>query len=353
MGNKRKPLIAVVDSWGGIDQAIEVQGAVTVDISPYSIKAQDAAEVMELVDGVVFTGGGDVDPWRYGADGRPETTGVSSVRDSGEFMLAEAAKQRRVPMLGICRGNQLLNVAFGGTLHQHIPHLGEKVEHGRGKEHPVRFTQKSELGRKLRRERVQATSIHHQAVARLGDGLVAVAWAKDGLIEAIESVRPKPYVLGVQFHPEMDWRDKNGRYARILFRHFVDMVVRYRRQDSRTTAERKSLVPFGVVEYTRSRDWVTTTTPATTHTQAGGCQFETEEEMLEDSWIHWPGSSSGERESGYPSERYYTDRLKELDSRCDYPPCSHPEFCRPEDGDCFNGWWALQNDGGERGCWDG
>jgi gamma-glutamyl-gamma-aminobutyrate hydrolase PuuD len=183
------------------------------------------------LDGLVLTGGGDIDPAAYGADPHPRTGRVSKQRDRAELELLAACLAGGLPVLGICRGLQLLNVARGGTLHQHLADVPLDAARGGGGprppgrsahspppgtfgSHPVWIAPGSRLAEILgpagpspagELSRTVPTA-HHQAIDRLGDGLTAAAWAADGLIEAAELgiVGPgqHPFVLAVQWHPE-------------------------------------------------------------------------------------------------------------------------------------------------------
>ncbi|HEY3501352.1 MAG TPA: gamma-glutamyl-gamma-aminobutyrate hydrolase family protein [Actinocatenispora sp.] len=170
------------------------------------------ADYLDLVDGLVLSGGADIDPERYGETAHPLAR-VEKHRDAFEFGLVRAALERGVPILGICRGLQVLNVALGGTMHQHLPERSGEIVHSSefrdGRRHPddmwlpayheVTVTD-PEL-RDLSGETLTTNSYHHQGVARLGAGLRVAARAGDGLVEAVVGVdRP---VLGVQWHPEM------------------------------------------------------------------------------------------------------------------------------------------------------
>lgn len=166
------------------------------------------AAVVGRLDGLVLSGGGDVDPAVYGAQRHPETTSVRPHRDAAEAALLSAALRRGLPVLGICRGMQVINVAMGGSLHQHLPevvgHHGHAPVPGSYGAHPVQIAAGSELARILGRTEVdEVPTHHHQAVQRLGDGLTAVAWSEDGLIEAMELDAPGcPFTIAVQWHPE-------------------------------------------------------------------------------------------------------------------------------------------------------
>jgi putative glutamine amidotransferase len=164
-----------------------------------------AATVAACLDGLVLSGGGDIDPALYGGDPVPELRGVNSRRDAYEMALVRQALDLGLPVLGTCRGCQLLNVAMGGTL---VPDLhdtdGRHCARDRWGEtvHTVSVLKGSTLHGVLGCEVVGVNSLHHQAVARVGTGLCAVAWADDGVTEAVEASDGSP-VLGVQWHPEL------------------------------------------------------------------------------------------------------------------------------------------------------
>lgn len=165
----------------------------------------DAALVMDRMDGLLIAGGEDVDPRRYGQSPGPWTTVVDPLRDQYEIDLIAAAIARDVPVLGICRGQQILNVARGGTLVQHLE-FGEGESHGSyaypraHRVHDVEFTPDSTLAR-VYGSTVRVNSFHHQAVDRPGEGVVVAGRASDGVIEAIEVEGAR--ALGVQWHPEV------------------------------------------------------------------------------------------------------------------------------------------------------
>jgi putative glutamine amidotransferase len=167
----------------------------------------EAAATMADLDGLIVSGGGDVDPARYGAAADPETGAPNPERDGWELALIEAALAQAVPLLAICRGMQLLNVVRGGTLLQHLPPVVGNDEHsgttcGFGR-HQVRVGAAGRIAPILGGEAwLDGPTHHHQAVDRLGDGLVATAWAADGTVEAVELPGAAGFVLGVQWHPE-------------------------------------------------------------------------------------------------------------------------------------------------------
>ena len=174
--------------------------------------------VLDVLDGLVLSGGGDVDPARYGAEPHPRTGGTSAVRDTSEETLLRAAIDADVPVLGVCRGLQVLNVALGGTLVQHLPevvgHEGHRPAPATFGRTCVRIQPGSLLGRVLGEE-TEVECYHHQAIGTLAPDLVAVGSADDGTIEAVELRGPR-FALGVQWHPEQTGDDLR------LFRSLVD-----------------------------------------------------------------------------------------------------------------------------------
>jgi putative glutamine amidotransferase len=165
---------------------------------------QGVEETLSALDGIVFSGGGDVDPRAYGADAHPETDSPHEGRDRAELALLRAALEHDLPVLAVCRGSQLLNVVRGGDLVQHLPdEVGSDVHKevpGTFSEHGVRVAPSSRLG-EIVGKRGDVMSHHHQGFGRVGDGLVEVAWADDGTLEAIEDP-DHSFALGVLWHPE-------------------------------------------------------------------------------------------------------------------------------------------------------
>ncbi|MEV5954242.1 gamma-glutamyl-gamma-aminobutyrate hydrolase family protein [Streptomyces sp. NPDC051987] len=161
---------------------------------------EHAAATVARLDGLVIAGGPDVEPVRYGAERDPRTGPPARARDAWELALVDAALAAGLPLLGICRGMQLLNVALGGTLVQHIDgHAQVPGVFGRHEVKPVPGTRYAETVP----EETSVPTFHHQAVDRLGAGLLASAHASDGTIEAVELPAERGWVLGVQWHPEM------------------------------------------------------------------------------------------------------------------------------------------------------
>lgn len=176
---------------------------------PFVLPVLDPAEattVVACLDGILFTGGGDVDPSRYADTASPSVKGLDPERDAFEMALARAALGIGLPVLGICRGCQVLNVALGGTLVQHLPDVTDQQhcakEQWAEKVHTIRVLGGSRLRSVVGLDVVGVNSLHHQAVDTVGGGLRAVAWAEDETVEAIEGVGSSR-VLGVQWHPEL------------------------------------------------------------------------------------------------------------------------------------------------------
>ena len=176
-----------------------------------------------MLDGLILSGGGDLDPALYGADAHPETDAPRPHRDEAELRLLQAALKRDMPVLAVCRGSQLLNVARGGDLVQHLPdelgHEQHKHEPGQFSDHGVRLDPTSRVGALLG-EHAPVKSHHHQGYGRLGEGLREAAWAEDGTVEAVEDPGRR-FAIGVLWHPE-----EGEDFA--LFRALVDEARAFR-----------------------------------------------------------------------------------------------------------------------------
>jgi putative glutamine amidotransferase len=224
--NDRRPAIGICTAisqaqWGVWDApaallavtyitAIQRADGLALMIPPDPQLIDDPDEVLDRVDGLVLAGGSDIDPTFYGADRHPKTTSTVPQRDRVELAIGRRAVERDIPVLGICRGMQLLNVAFGGTLLQHIP---DDVGHGDHRRHPGSFDdadhdvrlKPGSLAAAAAGEEVHGTkSHHHQGVDEIGSGFEVTGWSVlDELPEAIEAPANR-FVLGVQWHPEAD-----------------------------------------------------------------------------------------------------------------------------------------------------
>ncbi len=204
-------------------------GAIPI-ILPPAIGAAQATGALEGIDALLLTGGEDVDPSWYGASPSPALGDVDGERDLFELALFATARQRGLPILGICRGIQLINVALGGTLWQDLP--GErpsKVEHDRrdarsARTHDVSLEAGSRAATVLGRTALSVNSFHHQGIRDLAAPLRATGWAGDGLIEAVEGAAGEPWLLAVQWHPEEMFEDVAAP-ERGLFRALADAAV--------------------------------------------------------------------------------------------------------------------------------
>ena len=210
----KKPLIGITTyvepaSWGAWTsesalvpydyvRAVERAGGRAVLVPP---SEDGVEEILDALDGLIFSGGNDMEPDHYGAETHPTTLGTNPARDRGELALLTAALERDLPVLAVCRGFEVLNVARGGDLVQHLPDVVGHEEHraivGQFSEHAVRVDPSSRIGE------VDGVvkSHHHQGVGRIGEGLREVAWAEDGTVEGLEDP-DKRFLVGVLWHPE-------------------------------------------------------------------------------------------------------------------------------------------------------
>jgi putative glutamine amidotransferase len=193
-------------------RAIHGAGGMMAMLPPDRRATEDPGEILDRIDALVLGGGADIDPDSQGVEAHAETIGTNPDRDRFEIALAQAALERGTPLLGVCRGMQILNVACGGTLDQHIPdrlgHDGHRPVPGAWAEHDVRIDPDSLAARVTGTDRLTVKSHHHQGVDAVPDPLVPSAWATDDeSVEAIESTDGE-FVLGVLWHPEEDLEDR-------------------------------------------------------------------------------------------------------------------------------------------------
>ncbi len=179
--------------------------AVPVPLVPLEPDGQLTA-LLDIVDGVIFTGGYDLDSSLWDEPLHEKAVLVHPRRQKFEFRLYQAVRKRRLPVLGICLGLQLINVAHGGSLYQHLPETPGQLDHGcdgRLTEHQIRLHEAGRLRQLAAETATTVPSCHHQGIHRVGDGLLASAWTQDGVTEAVEDP-DYPYLLAVQWHPERD-----------------------------------------------------------------------------------------------------------------------------------------------------
>jgi putative glutamine amidotransferase len=204
-------------------EGVIAAGGIAVLLPPQPVDPEIAGSVLDSLDGLVLTGGYDLDPATYGQEPHPRTDQPRTVRDAFEFALLRGALDRGLPVLGICRGIQVLNVAFGGTLHQHLPdvlgHKGHRAGYGNFTRLAVRTVPDTRLSALLG-EFAEGPCYHHQAVDKVGDGLMVSAWDPEGMVEGLE-VPGDNFVVAVQWHPEQSLDDLR------LFRAIVDAARTY------------------------------------------------------------------------------------------------------------------------------
>jgi putative glutamine amidotransferase len=204
--------------------AVQQAGGVPVALPP-QLSAASLARLARGLDGLLLTGGGDVDPALFGEGPHPTVDEVAPARDALEAAAVRIALERGLPILAVCRGVQLLNVALGGSLHQDVgTDPGTAIRHRQTEPrdcatHAVTLKSGSRLAETLGADELDVNSMHHQAVKALGEGLVPVAWAPDQIIEGVEMTDSSRFVLGVQWHPEELCRHSES--ARRLFAALV------------------------------------------------------------------------------------------------------------------------------------
>jgi len=216
MSSPRIAVAGVTRQWDGAPRvgvnaayvrAVLAAGGLPVIFVP-DFTPEQTIELFGDCDGLLLTGGEDVDPSHYGAAPHPRLGTVDPRRDADELALVAEARARELPILAICRGIQLLDVAMGGTLYQDLPSQRPgNIEHDSPsprdvRSHPVNIVEHSRLAQILDATHLDVNSLHHQAVDRVGEGLVVTATAPDGVIEGIESSDPHEWIVAVQWHPE-------------------------------------------------------------------------------------------------------------------------------------------------------
>jgi putative glutamine amidotransferase len=193
-------------------RAIQGAGGIAVLLPPDPGVTESPGALLDRIDALVLGGGADLDAASHHSDPHPETGGTNPVRDRFELALAREALEREMPVLGVCRGMQVMNVAAGGTLEQHLP---ERVGHARHRptpgewaEHDVRLASGSLAAKATGAESLRIKSHHHQGIGEVGEGFEATGWATDDdTVEAIEA-RDRGFTLGVLWHPEEDPGDR-------------------------------------------------------------------------------------------------------------------------------------------------
>jgi len=228
-------------------RAIERAGGLPVALPP--LKNENVEPLLDQLSGLLLTGGPDLDPACYGAEPHPELGPIDHDVDVFEIALCRRAGRREIPILGICRGMQVLNVARQGSLIQHLPDTGGPIEHrqsepGDRTTHEVRVAPDSGLAQTTGGGPVDVNSFHHQAIDRLGLGLRAVAWAQDGVIEAIEADEGQDghFVLGVQWHAEtlIEEAEQLALFERLVTAAELTAQRNFGAQDAELTAQSSS-----------------------------------------------------------------------------------------------------------------
>jgi putative glutamine amidotransferase len=217
-------------------EAVEQAGGLPVVLPP--LRSSAIGSLLPRLCGLLLSGGPDLDPSAYGARGHALLGPTEPALDAFEVALARRADREGIPILGICRGAQTINIARGGTLHQHLPDVTNGTIHhrqsisGEHTSHDVKIDPTSLLASVVGPARLAVNSFHHQAIDRLGRGLRAVAWAADGTIEAIEAPS-RPFLLGVQWHAETLVAQRRARH---LFKRLVLAADDYARAPTASSA---------------------------------------------------------------------------------------------------------------------
>jgi putative glutamine amidotransferase len=225
-------------------EAVEAAGGAPVHIS--LIPSRDyISTIMDGLDGVLLPGSdSDVDPLRYGAEPHPQLGSVVTIKDETDLLVLEEVDKRVMPLFAICFGMQVLNVFRGGTLIQDIAsQVPEAIKHEQGAprdrpSHSIRVAKSGLLSSLVQDQRAVVNSHHHQAIDKVGRDLAATAWASDGLIEALEDPRAENFVLGVQWHPELGW--KEDRLSQALFDRFIAATKDYASRTINTAVDART-----------------------------------------------------------------------------------------------------------------
>ena len=212
-------------------EAVEAAGGIPVHIS--LIPQMDyVSAVMDSLDGVLLPGSdSDVDPQRYGKEPHAKLGSVQPLKDETDALVLDQIAARGTPLLAICFGMQVFNVIRGGTLIQDIEtQIPDAIRHQQGKPrdhrtHRVRLLEGSILSNLAEAESLMVNSHHHQAIEKVGKGLIATAWTSDGLIEALEAPQDEQFMLAVQWHPEIGWQQ--DKFSKAIFVRFVEAARRF------------------------------------------------------------------------------------------------------------------------------
>ena len=222
-------------------EAVEAAGGAPVHIGLLPRRDYISA-VMNGLDGVLLPGSdSDVDPLRYGAEPHPQLGTVVPIKDETDLLVLEEVEKRRMPLFAICFGMQVLNVSRGGTLVQDIAsEIANPLKHEQGAprdrpSHRIKLDKTSLVSALAESDTAMVNSHHHQAIQNVGRELVATAWASDGLVEAVEDLRSDRFALGVQWHPELGWRE--DQLSQALFNRFIAATREYARRAGSFPAE--------------------------------------------------------------------------------------------------------------------
>lgn len=223
-------------------EAVEAAGGIPVHIGLIP-RVDYIAAVMDTLDGVLLPGSdSDVDPQRYGKEPDARLGSVHPLKDETDALVLDEIASRGTPLLAICFGMQIFNVIRGGTLIQDIEsQIPDSIKHQQGKprdhrSHRVRLLEGSILAGLAEAETVMVNSHHHQAIEKVGRGLIATAWTSDGLIEALEAPVDERFMLAVQWHPEIGWQQ--DKFSKSLFQTFVEAARSFGASKSAEHAER-------------------------------------------------------------------------------------------------------------------